>query len=125
MIPPPVYDPALVAEAILNAAVRPRREITVGGAGRAQVLFGTHFPALFERLAPMMIPALADRNKPKTPTDSLFSAAEAGRERSGDQQPRQTSIYTAAQLHPVASLAIGAVAVGGIAALLAARHRRA
>jgi short-subunit dehydrogenase len=125
MIPPPVYDPTLVAEAILDAAVRPRREITVGGAGRMQVLFATHFPALFERIAPVMIPALTDKTKRKTPSDNLFAGTNAGRERSGDQAPRQTSVYTASQLHPLASLALGAVTVGGIAVLLVTRSRRA
>ncbi len=120
MIPPPAYDPALVAEAILDAAVRPRREITVGGVGRAQVLFGTHFPALFERLAPFTIPALFDKNKAKTPGNDLFASDEAGRERSGDVSARKTSFYTAAQLHPGAAAAIG-LAAAGIVGLVAAR----
>jgi short-subunit dehydrogenase len=32
-VPPPVYDPKLVAEAILFAAEHPKRELTVGGGG--------------------------------------------------------------------------------------------
>lgn len=116
MIPPPVYDPDLVAKAILDAAEQPRREITVGGAGRAQVLFGTHFPSLFERLAPMMADRLFDPSKAKTAGNTLFGATEAGRERSGDQSPRRTSLYTATQLHPAAAAAIGIVAAAGLGA---------
>jgi hypothetical protein len=56
-IPPPVYDPQLVADAILDCAVHPRREVTVGGGGRAQVLFSQHFPALYEWLAPRVAKA--------------------------------------------------------------------
>jgi short-subunit dehydrogenase len=126
MIPPPVYDPQLVAEAILDAAVRPRREITVGGAGRSQVLFGTHFPALFDRLAPLLMPLLADKTKPKTAGDSLFGSDEAGRVLSGDQSSRrETSLYTAAQLHPKTSAAIGLAIAAGVVGLLASRSRTA
>ena len=124
LIPPPVYDPVLVADAILDAAVRPRREITVGGAGRAQVLFGTHFPALFEKLAPLTMPGLFDRHRAKTPGNDLSASSEAGRERSGTESGRQTSIYTSAQLHPGTAVAIGFATACGIAGLITlARHR--
>jgi short-subunit dehydrogenase len=126
MIPPPVYDPQLVADAILDAAVRPRREITVGGAGRSQVLFGTHFPALFDRLAPLMMPMLADRTRPKTRSDNLFASDEAGRVMSGDQSSRRsTSLYTASQMYPKTSAALGFAIVAGTVALLARKRRPA
>ena len=124
MIPPPAYDPALVAAAILDAAERPRRTITVGGAGRAQVLFGTHFPALLDRLAPLLMPVLNDRDRRQTRSDNLFASDEAGRERSGDQSPRRTSLYTAAQLHPKTSAAIGLAVVAGVTGMVALRARR-
>jgi short-subunit dehydrogenase len=126
MIPPPVYDPQLVAAAILDAAERPRREITVGGAGRAQVLFGTHFPRLLDRFAPALMPLLNDKDKAKTPGDNLFRSDEAGRTLSGDQPSRRrTSLYTAAQLHPKSSAAVSLIATAGIIALLARGVRRA
>jgi short-subunit dehydrogenase len=121
MIPPPAYAPEVVAEAILAAAVRPRREITVGGAGRAEVLFGVHFPALFDRLAPGLVPLLFDTSRPKTPAVNLFAPAAEGRERSGIQLPRRTSLYTAAQLHPGAAAAIGIAAAAGLVGLLSLR----
>ena len=124
MIPPPAYDPALVAHAILDAAVRPRREITVGGAGRLQVLFGTHFPALFERLAPIMVPMLFDPARRKTPRNDLFGSNDAGRERTGYLHARRTSLYTAAQLHPVAAGAIGIAAAAALLGLAGAVRAR-
>jgi short-subunit dehydrogenase len=125
MIPPPVYDPQLVADAILDAAERPRRDITVGGAGRAQVLFGTHFPQVFDRLAPFLMPMLNDRAKPKTKSDNLFRSDEAGRALSGDQPSRRkTSLYTAAQLHPGPAAAIGLVVTAGVVGLLSRGIRR-
>ncbi|MDB5685405.1 MAG: short-chain dehydrogenase [Sphingomonas bacterium] len=121
MIPPPVYDPMLVADAILYAAEHPRREITVGGGGRAQALFGTHFPRLLEKFAPRGIPALFDTAKPKTPGNALFASAGGGEERSGDHSARRTSLYTAGQLHPAAAATIGIAVAAGIVALFAWR----
>ena len=48
LVPPPVYAPELVADAILYAAEHVRRDITVGGVGRLQVLVGQHFPWLID-----------------------------------------------------------------------------
>ena len=118
-IPPPVYDPQLVADAILDCAEHPRREITVGGAGRAQVLFAEHFPALFEKLAPRKRGALTDKNKPQPSPSNLFEGVRAGQERSGEHKPRKTSVYTTAMKHPGVTALVGlgglAVTIGGIA----------
>lgn len=123
-VPPPTYDPRLVAEAILACAEHPRREVTVGGAGRAQVLIGTHFPQLLERLAPLMIPLLLDGDRPKHGPRNLYRAIDGGRERSGVNHPRQTSLYTAAQLNRGAVAAgVGVVALAGLYAW--ARKERA
>jgi hypothetical protein len=45
-LPPPVYAPDVVAEAILRCAERPVRDVIVGGAGRVQVAMGTLAPRL-------------------------------------------------------------------------------
>lgn len=124
LIPPPVYDPALVADAILFAACHVRREITVGGFGRAQVLFGTHFPALFERLAPLLVPLLFDPARKKTRSDSLDQPAKDGAERSATESGRRFSLFTSAQLHPSVTIGIGLVAAGALACLMT-RGRRA
>ena len=125
LIPPPVYDPQLVADAILAAAARPRREITVGGAGRAQVLFGTHFPTLFDRLGGLLTPLLFDPDRPRTRTDSLDRPAADGNERSQAKSGRRFSVYTTAQLHPAITTVAGIAAVGGALAWLARRRRPA
>ena len=120
-IPPPVYDPQLVADAILDCAQHPRREITVGGMGRAQVLFAEHFPALFEWLAPLTVPGLTDQSKRQPGRSNLFDAVRAGEERSGEHPAAmKTSIYTSAMKHPgtVAAIGLGglALAVGALVA---------
>ena len=45
-LPPPVYAPEVVADAILRCAERPVRDIIVGGSGRAQVLLARLAPRL-------------------------------------------------------------------------------
>ena len=122
-IPPPRYDPALVADAILNAAENRRRDITVGGIGRAQVLVGTHFPQLLETFGRFMIPALFDKEHPKTGEDGLFTPPHEGRERSGTKPGIRFSPYTAAQMHPATALSVGVAMVVGTLGLLALRRR--
>ena len=118
MIPPPVYDPALVAEAILDAAVHVRRDITVGGAGRLQVLLGTHFPAVLDRMSKLLEGPMSDPEQPATPETSIFSPVQRGQERSGRQPGRRFSLCTAADRHPALVGGVVLVAVLGAAALL-------
>ena len=113
MIPPPVYDPSLVADAILDAAGHVRREVTVGGVGRAQVMFGLHFPGVLDRMAGLLIPALMNRKKPRTEENSVLAPRQRGQERSGVQPGRKFSVYTSAERHKLA-IVVGLAAVGGV-----------
>ena len=123
-IPPPAYDPQLVADAILDAAVNPRREITVGGVGRAQVLFSQHFPALYERLAPLLAKGAYSPSVRQPGPSNLWEGAQAGRERSGEHPARlRTSVYTAAALHPKTTTAVGLGVLAAAVTLLFARGR--
>jgi len=115
-IPPPVYDPMLVARAILDAAQRPVREITVGGIGRLQVLFASHFPALFERIAPVVGPLLHDRTKAGASVNNLFVPAQDGMERSADEKGMTVSLYNEYGQHRLLAGALAAAAFG-VAAL--------
>jgi short-subunit dehydrogenase len=122
-LPPPVYDPRLVAQAILDAAQHVRRDITVGGAGRLQVLLGTHFPGALDLLAPLMIPALSDTKRQKTIETTIFEPTQPGRARSGIQAGRKTSLYTAAERHPVATRAVGLIGLAAATLYVASRRR--
>lgn len=119
-IPPVIYAPELVADAILNAAEHPRREITVGGFGRLQVLLGLHFPWAYELLAPKGADAiLSDPNRKQPPTN--LWEGRGGSERSGEHAAKGFSLYTKAVEHP-AMAALGVAAMGGTA--LALWHAR-
>ncbi|WP_174279117.1 SDR family oxidoreductase [Sphingomonas bacterium] len=119
-IPPLIYAPELVADAILHAAVHPQREITVGGSGRAQVLFSQHFKALYEKLAPASTKAMTDPQTPQPPTNLWEAEVNAGRERSGEHTAKEWSLYTAAAMHPrLTSAVIGGTLAGAVALLFA------
>lgn len=125
-IPPPAYDPQLVADAILDCAVNPRREITVGGAGRAQVLFAEHFPALFEKLAPIMAKGFVDKTRTQPGPSNLFKAARAGEERSGEHAAKPFSVYTSAARHPktMAAVMLGTGLLAATALLFANKGKQ-
>jgi short-subunit dehydrogenase len=122
LIPPPVYDPELVAAAILDAAQHPRREITVGGVGRLNVLIGVHFPAALDHLARFLIPLLTDRERPPTRQNSLFAPSNGGRIRSGIQDGRRFSLYTWVARNRLA-MGIAAMGLATGSALIVARRR--
>jgi short-subunit dehydrogenase len=115
--PPPVYDPQLVADAILYAAEHPVRELTVGGGGKLLALFGQLLPGVAEPLYAWAIPLL-HRDKASNHYDDSDNLHRPGRdlkERAGTYPyVRRTSLYARAQMHPVAT----GLLVGGVAALV-------
>ncbi|MDP4002165.1 SDR family oxidoreductase [Methylobacterium sp. NEAU K] len=116
-LPPPVYPPTEVANAILHAAVHPQRDIIVGGAGKAFVAGKEFAPGAYDLLAPAII-ALQKRGiPPRDPAGALHAPVAAGAER-GDQPGyvMRTSAYTRASLHPLTTAA-GLLGVGAVAAL--------
>lgn len=121
LIPIPVYDPSLVADAILDAAERPRRDVTVGGGGKLQTLLVEHFPAALDHLGRWLEPMLFDRSKPKTTTDNLVMPQDEGMERSPAQGGRKFSLFTSAVRYPKST----ALAAGVVATLLAIGSKRA
>ncbi len=121
-IPPPVYDPELVADAILFCATHPKRDITVGGAGRAQALFAAHFPRLFEALAPKAAAGFADPAKEQPQPSNLFASTATGRVHSGEHPAaRGTSLYTAAAKHSGLTTIVAAAVAAGVGAFIYGR----
>ena len=110
--PPPVYATPLVAEAILHAAEHRTREITVGGGGRLQAIFGQLFPAISEPLGARMIPPLMKDKTANHPADSdaLHAAGRDLRERAPYPMVREVSWYSQAQMKP--NLTAAAVVTG-------------
>lgn len=128
-LPPPVYDPQLVARAICFACTHARRDLYVGGGGAAIALAGALFPRLtdyaMERVGkPAQTTEVAGRAEMR---DNL-EQHRPGAERSAlpGQPSRRSSLLLEAQLHPVATLATiagaGALALGALTAAGASRR---
>jgi short-subunit dehydrogenase len=118
-VPPPVYDPKLVAEAILFAAEHPKRELTVGGGG-ALMAAGNLLARATDKMMEVFggEPSQSSDTPPEPgAADNLFEPREDGRTNSNqDHFTRQTSLTLKAQMHPVATAAIiggGAAAAAG------------
>ncbi|PCC98296.1 SDR family oxidoreductase [Halopseudomonas pelagia] len=117
-IMPPLYDPELVAEAILTAAQKYVRQITVGETGRISMLAWDLVPSVMDRVISWALPRVQSSGKPKSPTDNLYSADEDGAVYLNQRrQGLMLSPYTQARLHPKAALGVAttAVAVGLVA----------
>ena len=127
-LPPPVYAPELVAEAILHCAQTPVRDFFVGGMGKAHSSLAINAPRLYEKMNEAMIDSFQNSGEPahSNRPDGLYKTNSNLRER-GERERfvKETSIYQKAEMHPIL---FGALAVGaglGIAALLSTRKSRA
>lgn len=110
-LPPPVYSPEEVANAILHAATHAKRDIYVGGGSRAMSMLSRVAPHLTDQVGARMLTKQQLRNEPpRDPSGSLHEAGVDGHVH-GDHPGHvmRTSLYTRASLHP---LVTGALAVG-------------
>lgn len=118
-IPPTVYDPRLVAQAVCHAAEHPKRSMVVGGQGIVLTRLANLFPRstdkMMERFFGEEMQSI-DQSPPSGVKDNLFEPRRDGRiESEQDQYVRRRSFTLKAQMHPLATAAM----VGG-AALAAA-----
>jgi NAD(P)-dependent dehydrogenase (short-subunit alcohol dehydrogenase family) len=116
--PDPVYHPDLVAQTILEAAERPLRDVIVGGGGRMLTALD-NMPKLADRYMKVMYKQQkSDRVTPITRRDALWEPLPDDAAVRGNHQGRvfQRSLYTAAKIHPLRSLAaLGlALALGAV-----------
>jgi short-subunit dehydrogenase len=117
--PAPVYDPSVVARAILECAERPVRDVFVGGGGRMIAGLGTVAPRLTDKYLERSMFESQKYDHPGRGTDTLYApASPEGRERGAyDGHVMKSSAYTTAALHPVATavvmLGVGLAAAAG------------
>ena len=118
-LPPPVYAPEVVAEAILFCAEHPRREVTVGGGGRAMTAMSGSPLADRYMKATMFRQQQTDEEETERP-DSLYAPQGGGRTR-GSYRGRvmSTSAYTAAAIRPMTTVL--SVIAAGTALTMASR----
>ena len=125
-LPPPVYAPELVAEAILFCAENPKRDFFVGGMAKAHSSMALNAPRVFDKANEMIINSAqnsgesAEANRP----DGLYQANSKLAERGAQERfVLERSVYQQANIHPLLSVGILVGAGLGVAALLKARDK--
>jgi short-subunit dehydrogenase len=116
---PPVYAPETVARAILRCAVRPTRDITVGGGGKVMTAMGTVAPRLTDLYMESTLFEQQKKDEAAHSASSLYAPQQDGRRRGPTE--RMTfgrSGYTRAALSDVGRvlpfIAVGALVAAGL-----------
>jgi short-subunit dehydrogenase len=126
-LPPPVYAPETVAEAILHCAETPERDVYVGGGGKALSVLEKYAPRLSDKAMETFMFDAQQQDAQASPRGDggLYEPSGELKERSGDDRVVfESSLYTKASLHP---LLTGALFVGAglaTAALVSGRKSR-
>jgi len=125
-LPPPVYAPELVAEAILYCAENRTPEFFVGEMAKIHSTMTKFAPRSSEKVNELMIDSFQNSGEPARANrpDGLYETNSNLRERGArDRWVVETSLYQKSQMHPVLT---GALAVGaglGLAAWLGSRKK--
>jgi hypothetical protein len=123
--PPPIYQPGVVADAVLFAAERPARDLVVGGAARAVMTAQQVSPRLLDVLLRRFGFGVHYTDDPKTEEDpdNLFGPVQGldTVEGSFGHRAHPTSLYNRLELHP--ALKRGAALGAALAALAILRGR--
>jgi len=113
---PPVYQPELVADAIMYAATHPARDIIVGDAGRGLSLIRRISPRLGDRMLQNQAFRLQRSDIPKSSEapNNLYGHLEGYDRVHGEysDQARRGSLGTWMATHPLARVALTLVALG-------------
>jgi short-subunit dehydrogenase len=114
-VPPPVYSPNVVARAILDCAVRPQREVLVGGAAKQMEMMRNASDRLYDGYAASAV--WEQQRAPlgsKRRNDALYGPSVSGRERGDyDGHVMRTSAYTHTRQHPLQALLTLGILGGG------------
>ena len=126
---PPVYAPDVVADAILQCATHPVRDIFVGGGGKSMAAMGYHAPRLTDKY---MERTAFQQQRSDIPLDgrpdNLFApvdddGGERGRNWKGHVM--ESSMYTRAALNPgITAIAFAGAALAFLAASRSIRQAR-
>ena len=113
---PPVYEPSLVAGAILHAAEHPIREIYVGGAGKSMEWLHLLSPNLTDRLLSRLgyWPQLTNQPKSDQAPSNLYEHMEGYDQVQGtfSKEARGVSILTSLETNPGLRWGVMAVMAG-------------
>ena len=123
---PPVYAPEVVADAILECAERPIRDVIPGGMGRVLSLSEKLSPRLTDKYMERTMFKKQQTDEPVAGRgDNLFQPVENdGGERGHNWKGRTrgSSLYTKAALHP-GKAALSALGIGAMGAMILASRQ--
>jgi short-subunit dehydrogenase len=123
-LPPPVYAPELVAEAILYCAENPTRDFFVGGMAKVHSSMALNASRLHEKMNESMIDSFQNSGQPARPNrhDGLYDSNSRLRERGmQDRFVLERSLYQKAKLHPALTATIAVAGGVALAAWLGSR----
>jgi len=126
-LPPPLYAPELVAEAILHCAETPTRDFFIGEMAKLHSSMALNAPRLFEKMNEMIIDSAQNSGEPSPVNrpDGLYDTNSKLNQRGTKERfVLEDSLYQRAKIHP---LVFSALAVGGglaVAALLGSRKSK-
>ncbi|MGE8127562.1 SDR family oxidoreductase [Methylobacterium sp. NPDC080182] len=124
-LPPPVYDPADVADAILYAAEHGPRDLYVGGGGKLMSALRKRVPASTDWMgAQVMSRSQTAGAAGKRRDGALHAAGRDGAVRGGSPHHVMRSAYTRASINPVLTGILLAGATAAAASLLGRADRR-
>lgn len=115
-VPPPIYAPELVAEAIIHCAQHPVRDFFVGEMAAVHSAMATYTPRINDKFMETMGESMQNSGEPSTidRRDGLHDTNSQLRERGAAERfVMETSIYQKAKIHPL--ITAGLVAGGGLA----------
>ncbi len=113
-LPPPLYSPKLVAEAILSAAVVPQRDIFVGAAAKLNSLSARLMPRLMDKINERMLFRQQRTSRPERHPEhnSLHAPGTDARVRGHhEHRVHENCLYTQAAIHRKTAYAV----LGGVA----------
>ncbi len=113
---PPIYQPDLVAGAVLYAAEHPVRDLVVGGAGKLLMITRRLSPRLADRVVRRLAfrGQMSDEPKSEQAPDNLYVPAHKDFRVKGDftDEAKAFSLYTWWQLHPPVQRAVTGTLLG-------------
>lgn len=115
-LPPPVYQPEVVARAVLHCAEKPTRDILIGGGARMFTAWEHVAPRSLDRYMEAALFEQQKKDVPHSPGigDNLYAPADVShyRERGNHEgYVMRTSAYTQSTMHPLVTIAATAAAV--------------
>lgn len=118
---PPIYQPEVIARAVLYAARRHPRELWIAGSAIKAIVGQRFLPGLADRYLGRVGYRAQQTNEPRPPDqpDNIDGALPGDRGARGrfDARARSFSAALWARTHPIALATLGALGIGGVVAV--------